>query len=674
MVKVKSSLFPLLLTLLCLTLAPRIYADLPLPPSFLTAISDQDGKVPLFWFKPNPDTSEIAYDDGSMYYHKYVSEEWHDNCLGVKMTSPKAPFYLLKSKVFISYEGATGIDPNYNFKAPFFITVNPDSGGVPKNTFLDSAWAHATGIDTLGPKGEWVEVEHNLLFSGDSSAIDSLNFWIVFHWMEETPLSPLVGVDGFSNQGNSFCGMRKSPYFEWQWNDYNLMIRAVIVTNGDDSCKVDSFKLYRSDSSFSISDTNLIACVPFNQFQYVDTNVENAQTYFYKFTSYTPGNESNGSNEVSATPQKGAVLIIDQNSFQVNLGSEDTAFEYLALTNSGGLPLEFKVEIDMEEDSSWMGGSDKFGYTWTDKNHQDEFGYSWVDITDKGTPIGTNGDDNKDYGFFELNFSFPFYGNQFDSLRIASDGWMSFSSFPPCYMDTFSCYSNKRLPYLWGPYNLIAPLWDDLKLKDSSKIYFYSNSDSAVISFINLFCYSSTGGGPYTFQTILTKNGEMAFQYHRLNDTLYKATVGIQNQDGTNGLGIFYNQKYLKDSLWIRIRPSWVSVDSMWGTIQPGENKTLNLTFDRLSYPQGIYHANLIINSRDKNRDLDTIRTPLTLCIDTTTSVDFDEGQKPSSFALFQNYPNPFNPLTVVRYTVGGLKRKAADSGRFPYPHHPQNL
>jgi len=655
MVKVKSSPL-LLLTVLCiLTFTSSTYADQPLPPSFLTAISDQDGKVPLFWFKPNPDTSEIGYDDGSMYHHRYVSPEWYHNCLAVKMTSLEVPFYLLKSKVFISYEGAD-IDSNYNFEAPFFITVNPDSEGIPKNIFLDSVLAWAIGEDTTG-QGEWVEVEHNLLM------VDSIDFWIVFHWLEATPLSPLVGVDDSSNMGNSFWGMRESPHFEWHWNDFNIMIRAVIVTNGNDSCEVDSFKLYRSDSSFSISDTNLIGSVPPNQFQYVDTNVTNDQTYFYRLTSWSSGNQSVASEEASATPKKEAVLITDQNSFEVSLCSQDTLFEDLTLTNSGGLPLGYKIEIDMKEDTSWMGGSDRFGYTWTDKNHQEEFDYSWVNIKERGTQIGTKGDDNENYGFFRLNFSFPFYGNFFDSLRISSNGWISFTDTTD--KDTGS-YMNKPLPYIWGPYNLIAPLWDDLKLKDSSKIYYYSNIDSAIICFVNIFRYSpAIGGGPYTFQTILTKNGEITFQYHRLNDTLYSATVGIQNWNGTKGLQMAYNQDYLEDSLWVRVRPSWVLVDSMWGIIQPGESKTLNLTFDRLSYPQGIYHANLIIDSWDKNHNLDTIRIPLTLCIDTTTSVDFEEDQKPSIFTLLQNYPNPFNPITIIQYAVSGRQIKAADSGRW---------
>jgi hypothetical protein len=666
MVKVKSSPLLLLVVFCSLIFTAHIYPAQPLPPSFLTAISDQDGKVPLFWFKPNPDTSEIAYDDGSMHLPKYVSFEWQHNCLAVKMTSPEVPFHLLKSRVFISYAGADS-DANYNFEAPFFITVNPDSEGIPKSIFLDSVLTWATDEDTA-TQGEWVEVEHNL------SMVDSLNFWIVFHWLEETPLSPLVGMDGLSNVGNSFWGMRRSPHFEWHWNDYNIMIRAVIVTNGDDSCEVDSFRIYRSDSTFSISDANLIGGVRFDQFQYVDTNVNNNQTYLYKVTSFSSGDESAPSNEVSATPENGAVLLTDQNSFEVNLSSPDTAFEYLTLTNSGGLPLEFKIEIDMEEDSGWMGGSDKFGYIWTDKNLQGGSTYSWVDIEDSGQAIGDSSDNDENYGFFKLNFSFPFYGNFFDSLRISSNGWISFTD----TMDSVpACYVNKPLPYIWGPYNLIAPFWDDLIFSDSSKIYFYSNSDTAIISFINLNHFRLAGPlypGPYTFQTILTPKGEIFFHYKKLSNPFDSATVGIKNWNGTTGLQIACNQDYLGDSLWIKIRPSWVLLDSMWGTIQPGESKTLSLTFDRLSYLQGIYHANLIINSWDKNHELTPIEIPLTLYIDTTTSVDFEEDQKPSTFALFQNYPNPFNPVTTIKFNIQGSKfkvpirttqEKAVDSSQF---------
>jgi len=648
------SILLLLLTVLCVLISTSpIYADQPLPPSFLTAIGDQDGKVPLFWFKPIPDTSELAYDDGSMDHHLYVSPEWHHNCFAVRMTSPEIPFHILKSKVFISYDdSSTG--PDYDFEAPFFITVNLDSGGIPQNTFLDSVPAQATGTDNFESEGEWVEVEHNLLMLGDSSGIDPLDFWIVFHWLEDSPVSPMVGADKSSNQGRSFWGMKNSPHFEWhERGDYNIMIRTVIVTNGDDPCDVDSFKIYRSDSSFCFSDTNLIGSVPFDQFHYVDTDVNNDQIYFYEVTSINSEDESEESNEASATPKKEAELVTDPSSFDVNLGSQGEVFKELTLTNSGGLSLEFRIEIDMKE-QSWMGGSDEFGYTWTDKNSEGAFDYSWIDIKDCGEEIGGSGDDNENYGFFSLGFPFSFYGNIFDSLCISANGWISFTD----KMDSIlACYLNRPLPWIWGPYNLIAPFWDDLIFSDSSKIYFYSNDfDSTIISFINLDHWSY--GGPYTFQTILNKNGEITFQYHRLGDRLNSNTVGIQNWNGVKGLQVAYDQDYLEDSLWVRIRPSWILVDSMWGTIQPGESKILNLTFDRFSYPQGIHHANLIINSRDKNHDLSPIEIPVTLCIDSTTSVDLEEDQRPLVFALFQNYPNPFNPATAIRFNVQGSRFK----------------
>ena len=84
----------------------------------------------------------------------------------------------------------------------------------------------------------------------------------------------------------------------------------------------------------------------------------------------------------------------------------------------------------------------------------------------------------------------------------------------------------------------------------------------------------------------------------------------------------------------------------------PGEGKTLNLTFDRSSYSRGIYRANLLIDSWDKNHPLETKTVPLTLCIDTTTSVEWVDAVTPADFALLQNYPNPFNPRTTIPFAV----------------------
>jgi hypothetical protein len=617
-------------------------ADEVFPPTFLSAIGDQEGKVPLFWFSPHPDTHLLADHQAQMSGSMYVVPPWRDNCVAVRMISPVVPFHLLKSRIYISHQGAVG-DTDYDFRAPFFVTVNRDSAGIPRNAHLDSVRCSAAGQDSLSP-GEWVDLEHDLFMQ------DSL-FWIVFHWEEGSPLSPMLGEDGANNLGSSFWGRRTFFHLEWHPTPNNLMIQAQIAANGNFISGVDSFEVYRStDPESLIYDQSRIAAVPGFQFGHADCEVAEDQTYFYGVTCLSSEGESWISNLAQAMPKQGAVLNSAEHEFTVHTSAGQPVSQTLTLNNSGGLPLDFRVEVDIHPDGG-MGGSDPSGYWWTDSRLDDDCGFDWVDLADRGIRLGEDGHDNVDYGFFDLGFSFPFYGEVFDSLRIASDGWISFSSVLPCYTDTFKCYINRSLPWLWGPYYLVAPFWEDLRLADSSAVYFYSNSDSAVITFINLHRWGLPGG-PYSFQAILTRTGEIDFQYLRVPDSLYSATTGIQNRDGTVGLQVLRNEHFLRDSLAIKIKPGWIKVDSSDGWLGPGENKALNLTFDPLCYPQGIYQADLLIHGWDKNHALETKVIPLTFCIDTTSSVEWTDAEIPQAISLLSNYPNPFNPTTTIEFTL----------------------
>lgn len=613
-------------------------ADDLYPPSFLSAISDQDGEVPLFWFSPHPDTFEIAYHGEDISGGMHVVLPWRENCAAVRMRSPSVPFHLLKSRFYL-VDQETESD-----SGSFFVTVNEDSAGIPKNAFVDSVSASASGEDSLS-EGGWVDIQHDLLMQ------DSV-FWVVFHWEEGSPASPLVGRDALPNCGSSFWGKRTFYHFEWHHCAYNLMMEAEIAANGESSSSADSFKVFRSIHPESlIYQHNVIAALPGLQFQHADSEVVCEQTFFYRVTALNSQGQTKASNLAQATPKRGAALEADRGEFSVYTDGSQQLLDNLTLTNSGGLPLSFRIGISMQG-TDWMGGSDSFGYNWTSSALDAECEFAWVDIQDRGIPLGNDGDDNADYGFFHLGFSFPFYSSLFDSLRIASDGWLSFSHLLPCYTDTFKCYINKGLPWLRGPYYLVAPFWDDLILVDSSAIYFYSKGDSAVISFINLHHYGAAVAGPYTFQAILTSSGEITFQYLHIYDSAYSATVGIQNMDGTVGLQVLHNESNLLDSLAIEIRPSWVRLDSMKGCIQPGEDKTLSLTFDPLLYPQGIYHADLLIDSWDKNHQLEDAIVPLVFCVDTTTSVGWTDAAAPDEITLLRNYPNPFNPSTSIEFMI----------------------
>jgi hypothetical protein len=615
------------------------YAQPDSAPSFLIAISDQDGKVPLYWFKPGIEPQEQFYDDGTKEHQFYVSEEWYENCFAEKFVSPTLPFVLLKSRVFISYQGKSG-DTLYDPTDSFFITINKNNQGNPGEPLSQPVYANAEG--NAQADGEWVEIMHNLLITEDDT------FWVVFHWLKETPISPLIGADNSTTNKMSFWGWKKDDYWQWwEWN-YNLMIRCLTLSNDSPtSLSPEGCNLYKADSSnFPITPELLLKNFSSDSFYYLDTQVFNGETYFYKLTAIYSGQGSNSSNEASATPRQGAVLQVDFDSLEISLSKGGTKDKYINLTNTGGLPLDYKIELQLILDDSTK-GTDSFGYTWTDNFSQKSLAYDWIDVSERGTLINQPGDKNKVYGPFSLSFPFSFYGIHYDSLWILTNGVLSFY---PWGLK----FPNQPLPYSQGYFRLIAPFWSNLVLTDSSKIYLFQSSDSLIVSFekIKHFKY----GGLYTFQVILTEQGSIDFQYKKLDQFNNEVTVGIQNEDGTCALLISYNQDYLQDTLRVRINPSWLSISPMSGEISPAENQSVSLLFDSYFLYEGSYRGNLKICSQDKNHLLDPISIPVALNIDTTTAVGEEAEFLPYAFTLYQNYPNPFNPATTIQFRVRSLE------------------
>jgi hypothetical protein len=628
-------------------------ADSPSPQIYLSALNEQDEKVPLYWFEPGSSPQEIFYDNGTKKLGVYANVEWFDNCLAVRITPPTAPFLLLRSKVFISYQGAPS-NSFYNYKQPFFITINTDSGGIPGSPLTSPVLASAVGEDTAGHPGEWVEIEHNLLMLGQE------DFWIVFHWKEGSPLSPLVGADSLPNHGRSYWGWRKNGYWEWSPRDANnVMIGAVVVANATgslssnlnmhshQSTSVDSFRIYRGEKPGGLgSSGNFLIRLNPSDFNYIDESVENRKTYYYKISAWYGNQESDTSNEVSATPQKGAELWENKDSAVAFLKPNEDKVENLTLKNIGGIPLRFGTKINMFLDSSSK-GTDDFGHVWTDSDKKGDLDFYWVSLQGKDSVISQSKDDSKNYGPIPLGFSFPFYGDTFNSLYINTNGWIGFNHLKLGDV-------NDSLPSPMGPFNLIAIFWDDFVVTDSSKISVFSNSDSFAVKYEKMARFAI--GGSYTFQGILTKEGKITFQYLSFTGQLNSNTVGIQNKDASRSLLIAYNQDYVHDSLRIDIIPSWIDIVTGADSILAEDSLKLSLIFDSKLLNTGVYRANLIIEGEDKNHILNPLNIPLVLTVDTSTGVIEEEKQAIiQSFSVLQNYPNPFNPTTAIHFRVGSL-------------------
>jgi len=422
---------------------------------------------------------------------------------------------------------------------------------------------------------------------------------------------------------------------------------------------------YAFDVSFNVPDGHIIA------FELEITGNER-ETWTSRFTI-----------PVQAIPS----IQVEPAYFVVYLESGDAIAHDLTISNAGGGSLDFyaeaiadfgttsepeggideAVEIDHDVEISYIdgltyynyvgskveykddfgdglitdsGGPDEYGYRWIDSDEPDGPTYSWIDITGFGTPISGLGDDTN-VGPFSIGFDFPFYDNTFSTFRFCTNGWISFTS------NDYD-YSNQSIPDNGSPFNLVAPFWDDLNFSSGGNAYYLTRNDSLVISYINVPHWSS--GGPYTFQIILSSNGDIVFQYALINSPANSNTIGIQNENGTDGLEIAYNETYAEANLAVLIRHPvfWLSVSPESGSLLYDESTDLEVLFNADDIDEGIYTGQILISSNDPDNQLFSVAC--TLLVDITSIDDENLAVIPEVFTLNQNYPNPFNPTTEISF------------------------
>jgi hypothetical protein len=250
------------------------------------------------------------------------------------------------------------------------------------------------------------------------------------------------------------------------------------------------------------------------------------------------------------------------------------------------------------------GGPDGFGYTWSDSNEPGGPGYDWVDISGVGTP-GSYGDDSN-LGPFAIGFDFPFYGNLFSTLRVCSNGFLSFTS-------SSTAYTNQGIPTAAEPNNLVAPFWDDLNPNNGGEIYTWQDPANGrfIVQWDAVPRYSNANA-LQTFQAILHADGRILFQYHTVSDAT-SATVGIENASGTDGLEVVANAAYLESGLAIELglESSWVVLSPLGGTISAGGSAQLTVDLSALEFLDGDHLATITLNCNDPEQPMRTV--PLTM-------------------------------------------------------------
>ncbi len=444
----------------------------------------------------------------------------------------------------------------------------------------------------------------------------------------------------------------------------------------------ESYKVYRADE---ISGQYVeIGIVPCTELGFSDETVSNYQDYYYYTTAiYTGDVESLPSNIGEGYAVTGARLSVSPGSFEVYVNPGDSLNTSLFISNDGDLELNYEIaaseasrfwtppvsQVDQQafrfsntaNDKTYVkagpknppqlldsGGPDIFGYAWIDSDDPGGPEFDWIDITSFGTPIDFGGDiDDGNGGPLALGFTFRFYGNEFSSINVCTNGWASFSN------STSVEWGNQYIPNPEEPNDMLAVFYDDMNLEHGGDGYFYTNNaDTAIITWDHVPDWRQEG--IFTFQIILIAPEKIVYQYLDLGPgRMDEQSIGIENEDGSIGLPVAVDQSYVHDSLAIRFFKDWLRTFPSTGVVAPQATDTVNVLFDAATLVIGDYSGLINISGGDIYHSEEPVSIPAAMHVADQSGVDDDiVNNLPAIFALNQNYPNPFNPVTTIKYSL----------------------
>lgn len=274
-----------------------------------------------------------------------------------------------------------------------------------------------------------------------------------------------------------------------------------------------------------------------------------------------------------------------------------------------------RVGFTVEKDA---GGPDGYGYTWWDSDDPRGPVFNWLDVSSTGIDVVNSLGDDVSAGPFEIGFEFPYYGSTYTKLYIGSNGIIGFTA-----QDMASRFKTS-IPATSTPNTILAWLWDDLDptngINHNAHVYYDTTGERCVIQFVDYPEFGAELGDVVNAEVILYPDGTILFQYLDIAPgfDIRSCAVGIENQNGTDGLEVAYLTSYLHNQLAIIFyRPyQWLKLDHQANSLNPGEADTIICTFTSDLLDPGIYEVNLTIYSNDP----DVWRNPWTVPITLTVS------------------------------------------------------
>lgn len=359
------------------------------------------------------------------------------------------------------------------------------------------------------------------------------------------------------------------------------------------------------------------------------------------------------------------VISMNTDAVEVTLAPDESTTVAVNIANIGAGPLTYETlirpagpsaaalaipyqEIEKGETDERLGvspmttgGRDAFGYNWEDSNGPCGADYDWIDISGSGTALASDADEAL-YGPLPMGFNFDFYGETYSSVRVCSDGWLSFNA------GSFN-YDNQGIPNAAAPNALLAAFWDDLNPAAHGTIYYQAMGDQFIVQFDDVQCWTS--GARETFQVIIDANGSIKYQYQTVGDPT-GCTVGIESPAGDDGILVSFNSDYLESGLAIEFALgegiTWASSAPAQGTVQAGGSQDVTLELDAAGMCVGTHYAELAVLSNDPNYP--EVVVPIIFTVSGVTPVQ--DMELPTAMRFTGAVPNPFNPMTELKFSI----------------------
>ena len=248
-------------------------------------------------------------------------------------------------------------------------------------------------------------------------------------------------------------------------------------------------------------------------------------------------------------------------------------------------------------------GAESVMYQWKKSTEYGGPEYDWIEIVDNAEAVHVEGVDpwnGKDFSEgIKLPFPFKFYGKEYDSMYIGT-GLITFNA---NQNGSGTFWGGVGIPDTAKPNNYIAPLWvfggaDDHYFYPKSGYYYQFFEDKIVIEYRDINSNFSMGA-PISYEAILYKNGNIKFQYvmptETANTVTEYGTIGVENEDGTEGLLISAYQKVVNSNMAIGLYPSHKY------TIPPATTKDFKMLLNAKDLVGGSYADSIAFTNNDPN-------------------------------------------------------------------------